>query len=98
MQTQAPRSVASVASRPVWTRHNSSCSVDHKFANLREFIGKSLPYFTTHHDLVDRQKASRDAKQRDRVRTVERSGGETAKDTETWSGDIANETSSLVTN
>ena len=36
--------------------------VDHKFTNLRDFIGTSLPYFTTHHDLVDRQKATRDAK------------------------------------
>ena len=37
--------------------------VDHKFTNIREFVGKSLPYFTTHHDLVDRQKAARDAKE-----------------------------------
>ena len=40
---------------------------DHEFANLRDFIGKSLPYFTTHHDLVDRQKAARDAKEAARV-------------------------------
>ena len=63
---------------------------DHQFANLRDFIGKSLPYFTTHHDLVDRQKAARDAKEAARART--------AKDVETWKGDIAKETSTLVTN
>jgi dihydropyrimidine dehydrogenase (NADP+) len=38
--------------------------VDHEFTDLRQFIGKSLPYFSTHHDLVSRQKlakADRDA-------------------------------------
>jgi dihydropyrimidine dehydrogenase (NADP+) len=38
--------------------------VDHKFGSVREFIGKSLPYFSTHADLVSRQKqakANRDA-------------------------------------
>jgi hypothetical protein len=64
---------------------------DHKFTNLREFIGKSLPFFTTHHDLVDRQKAARDAKEAAR-------SSRTAKDVETWKGDIAKETSTLVTN
>jgi hypothetical protein len=63
---------------------------DHKFANLRDFIGKSLPFFTSHKDLVDRQKAARDAKEAARART--------AKDAETWSGDIAKETATLVTN
>ena len=63
--------------------------VDHKFSSLSEVIGKSLPFFTTHHDLVDRQRASRQAKQSAR-------GGAHAKDAETWNGDIANETSALV--
>ena len=66
--------------------------VDHKFTNLREFIGKSLPYFTTHMDLVERQKASRDAKEAARATKSQ------AKDVETWKGDIAQETSTLVTN
>lgn len=38
--------------------------VDHEFTDLRQFIGKSLPYFSTHADLVSRQKlakANRDA-------------------------------------
>jgi hypothetical protein len=65
---------------------------DSKFTNIREFIGKSLPYFTTHHDLVDRQKAARDAKE------AARATKNTAKDVETWKGDIASETSTLVTN
>ncbi|HEY0190452.1 MAG TPA: hypothetical protein VGC42_04970, partial [Kofleriaceae bacterium] len=69
----------------------SKFMVDHKFDNLRDFIGKSLGYFTTHHDLVDRQKAVRDAKEAARA-------SKTAKDVETWKGDIAKETSTLVTN
>lgn len=69
----------------------SKFMTDHKFTNLREFIGKSLPYFTSHHDLVDRQKASREAKEAAR-------GTKTARDVETWKGDIAKETSTLVTN
>ena len=31
----------------------------HGFANVRDFVGHSLEYFTTHHDLVDRQKEAR---------------------------------------
>jgi len=73
----------------------SKFMVDHKFGNLRDFIGKSLPFFTTHHDLVDRQKASRDAKEA--ARATKAAPG-TAKDVETWKGDIAKETSTLVTN
>ena len=69
----------------------SKFMVDHKFANIREFVGKSLPYFTTHHDLVDRQKSARDAKEAARAT-------KTARDVETWKGDIAKETSTLVTN
>lgn len=69
---------------------------DHKFGNLREFIGKSLPYFTTHHDLVDRQKAAREAKEAARAASV--GGKAQARDVETWKGDIAKETSGLVTN
>src|SRR4029079_15191078 len=63
---------------------------DHAFSNLRDFIGKSLPFFTTHHDLVDRQKSARDAKEAARSRT--------GRDAETWKGEIAKETSTLVTN
>ncbi len=60
--------------------------VDHKFERLTDFIGKSLPFFTTHRDLVERQLAAKAA----RVH-----GG---RDGETWKGDIARETSALSTN
>jgi dihydroorotate dehydrogenase subfamily 1 len=68
----------------------SKFMTDQRFSNLREFIGKSLPFFTTHHDLVDRQKSARDAKEAARART--------GRDAETWRGEIAKETSTLVTN
>jgi dihydroorotate dehydrogenase subfamily 1 len=64
----------------------------HNFTNLRDFIGKSLPYFSTHHDLVDRQRASREAKESARARSVSN------RDVETWKGEIAKETNDLVTN
>jgi dihydroorotate dehydrogenase len=70
----------------------SKFMVDHKFTSIREFVGHSLPFFSTHHDLVDRQKAARDAKE------AARSSKAMAKDVETWQGDIAKETSGLVTN
>jgi len=72
----------------------SKFMTDHSFTNLRDFIGKSLPFFTTHHDLVDRQKAVREAKEAARSAKT----ANTAKDVETWKGDIAKETSTLVTN
>jgi dihydroorotate dehydrogenase subfamily 1 len=59
---------------------------DHQFTGLRDFIGKSLPYFTTHMDLVARQKAAR----------AEKTGGN--RDASTWQGAIAKETESLTTN
>lgn len=65
---------------------------DQKFTTIRELVGKSLPYFTTHHDLVERQKAARDAKE------AARASAKKAMDVETWKGDIAKETSTLVTN
>ena len=61
-----------------------SFMVDHKFETVREFVGKSLPHFSTHADLVARQKAAKAA----RVGT--------AKDAETWKGEIAKETDSLT--
>ncbi|MGQ0507586.1 MAG: NAD-dependent dihydropyrimidine dehydrogenase subunit PreA [Myxococcaceae bacterium] len=57
---------------------------DHKMETVRELIGKSLPYFSTHHDLVDRQRTAKAA----------RVGG--AKDHETWKGEIKKETDSLT--
>jgi dihydroorotate dehydrogenase subfamily 1 len=61
--------------------------VDHEFTNLRDFIGKSLPYFSTHHDLVAKQKQAK----ADRAVAGNR-------DAETWKGAIARETEALTTN
>ena len=59
----------------------------HGFKNLRDFIGKSLDAFTTHADLVERQRAAKAGL-----------SGATNKDAETWKGDIANETDALTAN
>jgi dihydroorotate dehydrogenase subfamily 1 len=60
--------------------------VDHNFEDLRQMIGKSLPYFTTHMDLVKRQKEAKAAKVG------------AGKDAETWKGEIKKETDSLAAN
>ncbi len=65
----------------------SKFMVDHKFEHVTDFVGKSLPYFTTHADLVARQKAAK----------AERAGASN-RDAETWKGDIAKETGALTTN
>ena len=57
---------------------------DHKFGSLAEAVGRSLPFFTTHADLVSRQRASKE--------------GRANRDAETWKGAIAKETDSLTTN
>jgi dihydroorotate dehydrogenase subfamily 1 len=69
--------------------------VDHKFERITDFIGQSLPFFTTHADLVARQKAAK----------AERAGGSAPvvtgagnRDAETWKGAIAKETEALTTN
>ncbi|MGZ6142016.1 MAG: NAD-dependent dihydropyrimidine dehydrogenase subunit PreA [Myxococcales bacterium] len=61
--------------------------VDHEFTSLKEFIGKSLTYFSTHHDLVARQKQAKAEK-----------AVASNRDAETWKGAIARETESLTTN
>lgn len=58
---------------------------DKGFETLDSFRGLSLPYFTTHADLVHRQA---DAK---------RQKASHGRDHETWKGDIKNETDSLTT-
>ena len=57
----------------------------HGFTSVTDFIGKSLPYFTTHADLVERQK-----------RAKRHAAGTSGRDA-MWKGDIAGETDSLVT-
>ena len=59
--------------------------VDHRFVSLREFVGKSLPYLSTHQDLVDRQRAAKVAR-----------AAQTDLDGQQWQGNIAKETDSLV--
>lgn len=58
----------------------------HGFTSLTDFIGKSLPYFSTHADLVERQRAAK----------IERAGRRN-RDSE-WKGEIAQETEKLTTN
>jgi len=59
---------------------------DHKMESVTELVGKSLPYFTTHADLVERQRAAKAAKVG------------AGKDAETWKGEIKRETESLTGN
>lgn len=56
----------------------------HGFAKVEDFVGRSLPYFTTHADLVERQRTAK----RERA-------GEAGRD-EMWQGDITTEADSLV--
>ncbi len=58
----------------------------HGFATVEEFVGKSLPYFTTHADLVERQRAAK----REKAGQSNRDG--------MWRGDISAETDSLAAN
>ncbi len=57
---------------------------EHGFEHLTDFIGKSLPYFSTHADLVERQRAAK----------IERAG-RNSRDNE-WKGEIAKETDQLT--
>ena len=59
---------------------------DHRFERVSQMVGKALPYFSTHADLVQRQKAAKQAKVGN------------AKDAETWKGEIKKEADSLVSN
>jgi dihydroorotate dehydrogenase subfamily 1 len=58
--------------------------VDQKFERLADVVGKSLPYFTSHHDLVERQLGAKKTKNN--------------KDAETWQGNIDKETEKLSAN
>jgi len=59
---------------------------DHRFERVSQMVGKALPYFSTHADLVQRQKTARQAKVGN------------AKDAETWKGEIRKEADALVSN
>ena len=58
----------------------------HGFTQITDFIGKALPQFSTHADLVQRQRAAK----------IERAGRRN-RDNE-WKGEIAKETDQLTTN
>ena len=64
----------------------SAFMVEHNFKSISEFIGKSLPYFSTHADLVERQ----------RLAKVEKAG-KASRDND-WKGEIAKETDALTAN
>jgi dihydroorotate dehydrogenase subfamily 1 len=59
---------------------------EHKFTSVAEFIGKSLPFFSTHADLVEKQ----------RLAKVEKAG-RSGRDND-WKGEIAVETEALTSN
>lgn len=59
---------------------------EHGFESIEDFRGKSLAYFTTHADLVERQRAAREEKAARRARDND------------WKGDIAKETKALTSN
>ncbi|MFT7462682.1 MAG: dihydroorotate dehydrogenase subfamily 1 [Pseudohongiellaceae bacterium] len=63
----------------------SSFMDKHNFKTVEEIVGQSLPFFTTHADLVERQRDARRAH-----------AGKTSGD-DNWKGDIAGETDALVT-
>ena len=58
----------------------------HGFAKVSDMVGKSLPYFTTHADLVERQRQAR----REKAGQANRDG--------MWQGNIAEEAESLTSN
>ena len=56
------------------------------YETVRDIVGKALPYFTTHHDLVERQQTAKREK-----------AGATNRDLE-WGDNIAEQTDKLTTN
>ncbi|TNE48067.1 MAG: NAD-dependent dihydropyrimidine dehydrogenase subunit PreA [Deltaproteobacteria bacterium] len=57
------------------------------FNSISDFVGHSLSYFSTHANLVERQREAKDKK-----------AGRAGLDAETWKGDIAKETEDLTAN
>ncbi len=65
----------------------------HKFSSIEDFRGKSLPYFTTHADLVQRQTAAKTA-----AKSSAKADGMIKKDAD-WSGDkFVEQSDKLVAN
>ena len=61
--------------------------VDKGFNSVQEIVGKSLPYFSTHMDLVQRMKAAKRSK-----------AGEASRDNEWAQKDITEKTAELTSN
>jgi len=57
----------------------------HDFMNIKDFIGLALPSFSTHHNLVELQRAAKAGL-----------AGQTNRDAATWQGDIDKETDALT--
>lgn len=66
------------------TRELGAFMTKHGFQSLQDVIGKSLPYFSTHADLVERQRAARAERDSRRSRDND------------WQGEIAAETDKLT--
>ena len=75
-----------IVRHPLYMVRQQALNMRHLLEDVRDFIGHSLQYFTTHHDLVDRQKESRVKK-----------AGMRNRDTQ-WGEDLASVTKSLTTN
>ena len=64
----------------------------HRFATLADFKGHTLPYFTTHYDLVRRQAEARQA-----ARAAVKTDGQAVKTDQEWRGDdFVRQTDSLA--
>ena len=61
--------------------------VDKEFSSVQEIVGKSLPYFSTHMDLVQKMKAAKRSK-----------AGEASRDNEWAQKDITEKTAELTSN
>lgn len=59
---------------------------DHRLESVAELVGRSLPYFSTHADLVERQRAAKAAKVGH------------GRDSEVWKGELKRETEDLTSN
>jgi len=65
----------------------------HGFNSLDEVIGKSLPYFTTHHHLVNLQEEKRRARE-----AAKAAANQVNRDTDWGTGNIQDQTKNLVSN
>jgi dihydropyrimidine dehydrogenase (NADP+)/dihydropyrimidine dehydrogenase (NAD+) subunit PreA len=59
----------------------------HGFETLEDFKGKSLPYFTTHADLVKRQQERKAAQKLAATAAAAASAAKVVKKDDEWSGD-----------